>query len=283
MIFLIAAVLSSSLISTLMRAFEGQCRHKMAMFVVNYLTCMVLACLFAGRIALYTSRPGFGLALSLGCTAGILFLLNFVLLQLNIQKNGLAMASTFMKLGVVLSTLIAIIVFHEKPNPVQIAGILLAVFSIILIHSDGSDKKQGAWKWLLPVILVCGGITDSMANTFDKIGDPAVKDYYLFYTFTAAFVCALIMMLIRHERIGRWELVSGLLIGIPNYFSSRFLLLSLRQLPAVIVYPVISTGTIIVVSLAGVFLFNESLSRRKIAALGIICLALVLINQVSPT
>ena len=278
MIFLVLAVLSSSLISVSMRAFEGRCRHTMGMFVVNYLICMVLACLFAGRIAFYSPQQGFHLALLLGCMAGVLFLVCFVLLQLNIQKNGVAMASTFMKLGVVLSTLIAIVIFHESPKMTQGIGIILAVLSILIIHSDGNEKKQGSWKWLLPVLLICGGNTDSMANMFDKIGDPAVKDYYLFYTFTAAFICAMIMMLVQHERIGMWEAVSGLLLGIPNYFSTRFLLLSLRHIPAVIVYPVVSAGTIVVVSLAGVFLFRESLSRRKTAAIGIICLALVLLN-----
>ncbi len=278
MIFLILAVLSSSLISVTMRAFESRCRHKMGMFVVNYLTCMTMACLFAGRVAFYSTHPGFGRAFLLGCIAGVLFLVSFVLLQLNIQKNGVAMASTFMKLGVVLSTLIAIVIFHESPRLTQGLGIIMAIASILLIHSDAKEKQKSAWGWLLPVLLVCGGITDSMANVFDKIGAPEVKDYYLFYTFAAAFLCALLMMPARHERIGKWEIISGILIGLPNYLSTRFLLLALGKLPAVIVYPVVSAGTIILVSMAGVFFFRESLSRRKLIALSIICLALVLLN-----
>ena len=278
MIFLILAVLSSSLISVSMRAFEDKCRHTTGMFVVNYLVCMTLACLFAGRIAVYTPQPGFSPALFLGCVAGVLFLVCFVLLQLNIQKNGVAMASTFMKLGVVISTLIAIVIFRESPRLTQGCGIVLAVLAILIIHTDSREKKKASWGWLLPVLLICGGVTDSMANVFDKIGDPAVKDYYLFYTFGAAFVCALLLMLLRHERIGRWEIISGILVGIPNYFSTRFLLLSLQKVPAVIVYPVVSAGTIVLVSVAGVFLFREQLSWRKRMALGIICLALILLN-----
>ncbi len=261
-----------------MRAFEGRCRHTMGMFVVNYLICMVLACLFAGRIAFYSPQQGFHLALLLGCMAGVLFLVCFVLLQLNIQKNGVAMASTFMKLGVVISTLIAIVVFRESPRLTQGIGIILAILAILLIHTDSRETKKASWGWLLPVLLICGGITDSMANVFDKVGDPAVKDYYLFYTFGAAFVCALFMMFIRHEKIGKWEFISGVLVGIPNYFSTRFLLLSLGKVPAVIVYPAVSAGTIILVSLAGALLFRESLSRRKLTALFIICIALVLLN-----
>ena len=278
MLYLFLAVLSSSLISVIMRLGEEKRSSAMGMFVINYAVCSVLSCLFAGKIAIYTPHPGIGTAMGLGAATGFLYLVSFVLLQLNIRLNGMAMASTFMKLGVVISTLIAIFIFHEMPRVTQILGIFLAVGSILLIHTDRSDTSKSQYKWLLPVLLVCGGVTDSMANVFDKIGDSAVKDYYLFYTFAAALLCAFVSMLAKHERIGRRELLDGILIGVPNYFSARFLLLSLGRIPAVIVYPVISVGTIILVSLAGYLFFGESLSRRKLLAMGIILLALVLLN-----
>ena len=279
MLYLFLAVLSSSLISVIMRLGEEKRRSAMGMFVINYAVCAALSCLFAGRIAVYDTHPGFGMAMGLGTAAGILFLISFALLQLNIRLNGMAMASTFMKLGVVISTLIAVFIFHETPRVTQVIGILLAVGSILLIHTDRSGPLEGSsYKWLLVILLLCGGITDSMANVFDKIGDPAVRDYYLFYTFAAALLCALIAMLAKHERIGRQELLDGILVGIPNYFSTRFLLLALGSLPAVIVYPAVSVGTIVLVSLAGFLLFGESLSRIKLLAMGIILLALVLLN-----
>ena len=279
MLYLFLAVLSSSLISVIMRLGEEKRRSAMGMFVINYAVCAALSCLFAGRIAVYDTHTGFGMAMGLGTAAGILFLISFTLLQLNIRLNGMAMASTFMKLGVVISTLIAVFIFHETPRVTQVIGILLAVGSILLIHTDRSGPSEGSsCKWLLVVLLLCGGITDSMANVFDKIGDPAVRDYYLFYTFAAALLCALIAMLAKHERIGRQELLDGILVGIPNYFSTRFLLLALGSLPAVIVYPAVSVGTIVLVSLAGFLLFGESLSRIKLLAMGIILLALVLLN-----
>lgn len=279
MLYLFLAVLSSSLISVIMRLGEEKRRSAMGMFVINYAVCAALSCLFAGRIAVYDTHTGFGMAMGLGTAAGILFLISFTLLQLNIRLNGMAMASTFMKLGVVISTLIAVFIFHETPRVTQVIGILLAVGSILLIHTDRSGPLEGSsYKWLLVILLLCGGITDSMANVFDKIGAPAVRDYYLFYTFAAALLCALIAMLAKHERIGRQELLDGILVGIPNYFSTRFLLLALGSLPAVIVYPAVSVGTIVLVSLAGFLLFGESLSRIKLLAMGIILMALVLLN-----
>ena len=57
-----------------------------------------------------------------------------------------------------------------------------------------------------------------------------------------------------------------------------FLLLALTQLPGVLVYPSFSVGTIIAVTLAGLIAFREKLSRRKLAALGMVVAALVLLN-----
>jgi drug/metabolite transporter (DMT)-like permease len=278
MLFLILAVASSSLIAVAMRATEGKRRSAMGMFVVNYLVCSVISCLFAGRIAFFSPLPGFGRAMVLGSITGALYLLNFVLYRLNIEKNGMAMASTFMKLGVVISTLIAVVVFREMPSLPQILGILLSAASILMIHTEKAEGGSSSGRWLLPLLLVLGGITDSMANVFDKTGDPAVRDYYLFYIFAAAFVISLIFLLVRKEGMGRWEVISGILIGIPNYFSSRFLLLSLGSLPAVIVYPAVSVGTIAAVSLAGFLLFREALSRRKLLAMAVIALSLILLN-----
>lgn len=278
MLFLILAVASSSLIAVAMRATEEKRRSAMGMFVINYLVCSAVSCLFAGRIAFYAPLSGFFRAMALGSFTGALYLLNFILYRLNIEKNGMAMASTFMKLGVVISTLIAILVFREKPSLLQILGIILAAASILMIHTDRLEGTVSSGRWLLPVLLVCGGITDSMANVFDKTGDPAVRDYYLFYIFAAAFVISLLLLAVRKERIGRWEVISGILVGIPNYFSSRFLLLSLGSLPAVIVYPAVSVGTIAAVSLAGFALFRETLSRRKLLAMAVIALSLVLLN-----
>ena len=65
---------------------------------------------------------------------------------------------------------------------------------------------------------------------------------------------------------------------IPYYFSAKFLLRALEDVAAVIAYPTYSVGTILVVSLVGVLAFRERLSRRQWFAIGIILIALILLN-----
>ena len=64
----------------------------------------------------------------------------------------------------------------------------------------------------------------------------------------------------------------------PNYFSARFLLLSLSAVPAVIAYPSYSVGTIVLIALVGKVFFKERLSRRQLVAMGVILAALILLN-----
>lgn len=70
----------------------------------------------------------------------------------------------------------------------------------------------------------------------------------------------------------------GCLVGIPNYGSVFFLLKALTSLPAVLVYPTYSAGTIFAISLIGVTTFGERPRKRQWAALGMILVALVLLN-----
>ena len=64
----------------------------------------------------------------------------------------------------------------------------------------------------------------------------------------------------------------------PNFFSARFLLLALEDVPAVIAYPSYSVATLLVVTLTGVLVFKERLRKRQWLALGLILVALVLLN-----
>ena len=86
------------------------------------------------------------------------------------------------------------------------------------------------------------------------------------------------MILRRKERPDKYALIFGVLVGIPNFFSAKFLLMALGHLPEVIVYPTFSVATILAVTLAGICLFKERLRRSQWLSLTVILAALVLLN-----
>lgn len=277
MIYLLLAIASSALTSVCMRLSGKYIKNEMGMFMANYAVCILLSALFMNwRSGLFGSTVE--ITWGLGVISGILYLIGFLFLKLNMKHNGMVLASTFMKLGVLIPTMMAVLVFHETPKWTQILGIIIAVLAIVMIHFEKDSLQEGNKKIWLLVLLVVSGITDSMANIFEKAGDAGGKDGYLLVTFLTAFFLAAVLTVRTKKKVGREEVLFGMLIGIPNYFSARFLLLSLGDLAAVIVYPTYSVATMVVIMLAGVLAFHESVSRKKACALGMIILALVLLN-----
>lgn len=279
MFYLLCAIASSAAVSLCMRLSERYVRNTMAMFTANYGICLAISRFYMGDIRLFSPENGMGTAAGLGIASGILYLLCFVLLRQSIRHNGVVLSSASMKLGGVLVPVVtAVLFFREQIKFLQLVGAAFAVLAILLINIEKEDIDHGGKKIWLLLLLALNGLTDTMANIYDKTGPEALKNHYLFYTFLAAMILAFAAALWKRERISYADIGFGLLIGIPNYYSARFLLLALGKVPAVIVYPVYSVGTIITITLVGLAAFREKLSRRKSGALILILAALVALN-----
>ncbi len=279
MLYLLLAVISSALVSIFMRLSETKIKNSIGMLCVNYLMCMALAYAYTGFGTPFPAVEKLGFTGILGIVNGFLFFAGFFLLQINIQKNGVVLSSTFMKLGLLVSILVSVLFFHEIPNAMQLAGFALAVVAIVLIHSQKQTGESAGLKPELLLLLLTGGVTDSMSKVYEQFGNPDLSEHFLLYTFIAAFFfCAGTTAVQKRGFPGLPEILFGLLVGIPNFFSAKFLLRALADISAVIVYPVCSVGTILVVTLAGVLLFQERLERKQWIALALILVALVLLN-----
>ncbi|MBR2484001.1 MAG: EamA family transporter [Oscillospiraceae bacterium] len=275
---LIMAILSSASTSIFMRVSEKHIRGKIAMLAVNYIVCSAVAALYVGSAGLFpTAQEGFSFALGLGGFNGILYLVSFVLLQWNVGHNGVVIASTFMKLGVMVPITVAVLFYGEQPGIPQLIGYAGALCAIALIHFDGESGSAHSRLPLLLLPLLAGG-GSAMSKVFERAMLPALEPHFLFYTFAFALVLCLALVVKNGERIGSRELFFGALVGVPNFFSARFMLRCLNSIPAVIAYPIYSVGCIVVASLAGVIFFRERLTRRRWIALAIIMCSIVLLN-----
>ncbi len=280
MIYLVLAILSSACISVMMRASEKYVKNEMGMFMANYGVCMLLSFGFMKDVVQITNlvvKPA-GVTLALGVLSGIMYLANFLFYKYNMKQNGIVMAATFMKLGVLVPTIMAVLVFREVPKITQVIGILVAVVAIILINFEKNALAKSKYMIGLLLLLLLSGLTDSMANVFDEIGNVEMKDVYLLVTFGTAFLITIGIICFKKMKIGIKEVLFGACIGVPNYFSSRFLLMALERIEAVLVYPTYSVATMIVIMITGVVIFKERLSKKNICALGMILLAIALLN-----
>lgn len=277
MIYLILAILSSALVSIIMRLSNDRVKANVAMLVMNYVMCLSLAAVFTGLSDLFPASSRLPQALGLGVIHGLLYLASFVLLQVNVRRNGVVLSGTFMKLGLLVPMVVSIFAFGEMPTAPQTVGFCIAILAIILINLEKGSSSMNSRASLI-ALLLGGGAADAMSKVYEEVGDSTLSAQFLFYTFAVALVLCVGLMRFKKQRPGKNEVFFGLLIGIPNFFSARFLLLSLNSVSAVIAYPTYSVATIFVITLAGVLFFKEKLSRRQWLAIAIILAALILLN-----
>ena len=280
MINLALAMLSSMMVSFTMRLSEGRIKNNISMLATNYAMCAVLSVLYAGSLALPQGAQGVGFTVGWGALTGAMYLSGFLLLQWNIYKNGVVLPATFMKLGVVVPTVLSIVAFGEMPSALQVAGVVLAVVAIVMINTgkaDASGGKAGSMLGLI-ALLLCGGLTDFTSKIYEETGNAALSDHYLLFTFCAALLLCALLAVFKKQKLTLRDVGFGMLIGVPNYYSARFLLASLSSVPAVVAYPTVNVGTIVLVTLCGMLVFGERLTRRQWTALCVILAALVLLN-----
>lgn len=275
MFYLLLAITGSAMISILLRISSGKIKEGCSMLAFNYLTCTVLGMAYAGFAPGITQNPGFPAALGLGIVNGILLLVSFILMQSSVRKNGVVLTSIFTKLGLLVPVVLSVVVFREMPTWVQVIGFCIAIAAIIVINLQ---KDTGRFDWSLIILLLLAGGTDAMAKIYEALGSADLTDPYLLYSFGAAFVLCVSVVIAKKELPGFREFLFGTLIGIPNFLSSKFLLSALATVPAVVAYPTFSVATLLVITLTGVLAFREKLKAHQWAALAAILVALVMLN-----
>ena len=191
-----------------------------------------------------------------------------------------------MKLGIMVPLVISILLFKEMPTVIQVIGFMIAITAIVIINmKDKTEhnisakvKERSSIKLGLILVLFGCGMADGMSKIYQELGTDKFEELFLVCTFVVAFLLSVVLVKIKKQRYTKNELLYGALLGIPNYYSARFLLKALGEVPAVVAYPTFSIGTIAVITLTGVLVFKEKLNKRQLVAIGLIAIAVVLLN-----
>ena len=277
MLFLLLALLSSSVLAMVLKYLNTDSPY--GVYLINYITCAVMAFAAMEPKALYNGdlTPCW-----LGGITGLFYLASLTANGYSIHKNGAILSSVFTRLDVLVPILLSVTLFGERPTILQGLGVVLAVAAVVMNGLPGKAEaaSAGGKVYLLPLLLtlLLNGTSDAMSKVFTQLGRRQDDGLFMFYIFLFAGLATFGLLLKDRMRLTRRDVFFGVLVGIPNFLSSRLLLAALTKLPAFLVYPSYSMGVILVISVASFFLFRERLNRRQMGAAGMILAALVLLN-----
>jgi drug/metabolite transporter (DMT)-like permease len=239
------------------------------MITVNYWVCVACGITFTDdflTVVEHSPKDWLPLAILQGC----LFISLFFLIGQASQKVGVAYTAMITKVSVIFPVLIGLVVFNEPMGIKGYLGIIFALASIVLLHLKYLDGKKGLSA--LPLTTLLGlstilffgsGATDSIFTIFKHLYDRQIPEtIFSIVIFGIAGLIGISFSIVNAMRNGdffsRRELIGGIILGIPNYFSIYFLMDALQYMNASQLFPVLNISILLVSGVVGYFRYQET-------------------------
>ncbi|MDY0235385.1 MAG: SMR family transporter [Gudongella sp.] len=216
--------------------------------------------------------------LLIGGISGSFFFLSFIYYQKSVKENGVGISGTIGKLGILIPMIFSIIIWKEFPSTIQWLGIALSLVSILIVNLSQKSLEKLDIKPTIILLFIFGGMAEFSNKIYQKYALNEYKDIFLFAIFFVAFLISIFYTLRDKGEISKKDIFTGFAVGIPNLFSSYFLILSLATLKTSVAFPIYSAGSIVLINIGGFLIFKEKIARKNQVAILLTLIALVLIN-----
>lgn len=284
MIFLILSILFSTGLFVIFKYFGIYKIDVLKAIFVNYIVAFSMGFFFAERqipISEIHVQPWFSGALFLGA----LFVSIFFVMAMTAQKNGVSVTSIAGKMSVVVPVIFGIILYNESVTFLKIVGIIMALIAVYL-SSVKEEKSEKKGTLLLPVLLFIGsGTIDTLLKYIQEnyVADEDVSIFSgsLFGIAGAfAFLILVIKTLKKRESFGYKNIIAGIILGVPNYYSIIFLIKALqnKNFESSTLFTINNVAIVVVSTLVGLFFFKEKFSVKNKIGVAMAVLAIVLVT-----
>lgn len=226
----------------------------------------------------------------LAAVQGTAFFILFCIMGWMAHKVGLGYMTIVAKMSLVIPVLFSWMYYGDRMTWVHVVGVALALAAILLVNLGEKPKEtpgnSPVRPWvvaLLSVVLFLGsGASDALFKVLRQdYATLADSREYIIVLFAMAFLASLPVVMYRAARkrltLNLPTLLSGLALGIPNYFSIVFLAASLKYLDGTVFYPINNTAILLLMTLVSVVAYREKLNAWKVAGLALATSAVVVL------
>jgi drug/metabolite transporter (DMT)-like permease len=239
--------------------------------VVNYFVAFLCGFLFFPfELTKFVSVDQFWFMNAL--SASVLFIGLFLIMGISSQRNGLSSTSVAVKMSMALSVLGMMISYSEELEWMKLAGIMLAITGVIsMTIQPTSQKNEVSSAWMLIVLFLGSGLLDFLLNYIQH--DVLLENETAFFT-AFAFgmagvigICIAFIMWLRGKlKPSLRNILAGILLGIPNYFSIYFLMKAYDVLTwsDSSILAIINVSIVVIASIVGLLFFKEKWNKLKI-------------------
>lgn len=281
-LYLLLSATCSLLLVHLIKVGESSELRMLNTFTINYLVAALFAFGIGGLPAFETdaflfTSPGLLFAGVTGC----IFIINFLVYSKSIHLNGIGISVTAMRLSLLVPVIVSILLYQEGVTAVKLMGLVLvfAALGLLIPKKQNVTFKKINAAWLLLGIFLLTGLADSSLKVYEEDFSLQFNELtFMGMVFSSAFLTGLILSAFRKGKpIRKSELITGALIGIPNLYSSVFLIYALREIDGSIAYPIVNIINVVGGTLLGLWLWNDTVTKLQWGGIAVAITAILLL------
>ena len=217
---------------------------------------------------------------------GSCFLPTFFLAGISTQRAGLTPTTMANKLSMIIPAGFAIAAGLAPFGWLQLLAFALGVVAVFVVTRKNTNEEiiPSTSSYLPWLVFFCAGLLD-LAILYINSNIVTIESMGLFsiHTFTASacwgIISMIVIMLLKKSEFQPKAIISGVALGVPNYFSVYYLLqtLSYFKHDGSFVFPMLNLSVILLTAIISVLFFKEKFTTKLITGLALACSSILLL------
>jgi drug/metabolite transporter (DMT)-like permease len=279
MLFVVFGVLTITVITLTNRKAVHTSKTLWGVLATNYMTALSLS-LALGIV------NGLGLVSSftwiLGFATGLLYAGSLFLNMKIIGRRGASIAISVSQLSVLVPVVLSVALFSETLRANQLVGVVLALVSLPLLATKTGAEASGSMDRGTMMLLVGALLVQGFGQFSSKVlvasGLGAQTGAFFIAVFASATLFTVPVALRHWKNVEMNDLFYGAVVGVSNIGGNLSILLALVALPGAIVFPMVSSGGLLLITILAWFIFKERVGRQNAIGMMLTLSAVLLIN-----
>jgi len=269
--YLLFSIIASSWIFITFQLFAKYKVDTLQAIVVNYIVASISGMIaYSKPISFYEIKSFNWFYMTM--VLGLIFILVFNLMAITTQKNGLSVAAVATKMSVAIPVVFGIIIYKESTGILKVTGIIIALIAVYMTSIKTTEGISIRKEHLIyPLLVFIGsGIIDTSLKFMEE-HYVAKLDTAIFSASIFGFAAILGVLILAYKalqktlKISIKNIVAGVCLGIPNYFSIYFLIRALqnKSMDSSTVFIINNVAILLVSTVVGILFFKEKLNLKN--------------------
>lgn len=259
---------ASVLVAHLLRVIEHRKLDTVRVLTMNYLAATLVAFTTAG----WNDLAGLDWvnttqALGLAGMVGVLFIVNFFIYSKSVFHNGVGISVAAMRISLIIPVILSVFWYFELLSYMQWLGVILVFVTLFLLLPDKKKLFNTPYNsaWLLVLLFICTGIGDASLKMYEvEFSRIIEKEQFMGFVFFAAFLVGIVVIFFQQKgMLTIREVGLGIAIGIPNLYTSVFLIEALERMNGAVVYSSVNVLTVLGGTVLGLMRWGDKLTRNQ--------------------